>query len=405
MPGSTRREPVMPAVVVELLRLCVVMFLAGLGYLLGTQIAPDGEMLGPLDGVTAGIVLGAALGYVFGGVVARLTGRTLQEAEQLFRQRSIEQILAGMVGAVIGILFTAGLLWPVLLLGPALITLPIFVFGCVAVGTLGHRVGSARRDDLIAVLGPRAGLAGKGVDEPARLLDTSVAIDARIVDVVRAGFLRGPIVVPQPVLDELRGLADSADDLRRAKGRRGLDALEALGREKGVTVEVIGDEAMELPEVDAKLVRIALDRGIALLTLDSGLAKAAGLAGCRVMNLHALSLALRPPVSAGDDVTVLLTRVGKEAGQAVGYLDDGTMVVVEGARELLGASVPVVVSSVMTTANGRLVFAKRAPAETPAGPRAGTRAEGAVPPKPRVPAPAPAAAPAATPGPSPARPA
>ena len=141
------------------------------------------------------------------------------------------------------------------------------------------------------------------------------------------------MLVPTPVLAELQGLADAGDDLRRAKGRRGLEVLETLRREPGVDVEVLDDEVPAVAEVDAKLVRICLDRGAALLTLDTNLARVAALAGVRVMNLHALALALRPPVVAGDEVGVLLIKAGKEPGQAVGYLDDGTMVVVERARD------------------------------------------------------------------------
>jgi uncharacterized protein YacL len=122
---------------------------------------------------------------------------------------------------------------------------------------------------------------------------------------------------------------------------------------------VLDDEVPGVPQVDAKLVRICLDRNAALLTLDSNLAKVAVLAGVHVMNLHALAIALRPPVGAGDDVTVLLLKPGKESGQAVGYLDDGTMVVVERARDAIGSEIPVQVTSVLTTANGRMVFARQ----------------------------------------------
>jgi uncharacterized protein YacL len=250
----------------------------------------------------------------------------------------------------------------VLLIGAAPVTLPLFVFVCVTTGTLGYRFGMAKRSALIGLFGPRAGLnPHHPVSVLPRLLDTSVAVDGRIVDVVRAGFLHGTLLVPQPVIDELQGLADAGDDIRRAKGRRGLEALTALRREGGIDLEVIGDEAPQVPAVDAKLVRMALDRAAAILTLDSNLARAAALAGCRVMNLHALSLALRPPVSAGDTVAVLLTRAGKEAGQGVGYLDDGTMVVVEKARDRVGGEVHATVTSVLTTANGRMVFAKPDP--------------------------------------------
>jgi uncharacterized protein YacL len=172
------------------------------------------------------------------------------------------------------------------------------------------------------------------------------------------------MLVPSPVLGELQGLADAGDDVRRAKGRRGLATLETLRREPTVDVEVIDDEVLGVPEVDAKLLRICLDRGAALLTLDTNLAKVAALTGVRVLNLHALALALRPPVSAGDEVSVLLIKTGKEAGQAVGYLDDGTMVVAERSRGAIGGEALVRVTSVLTTANGRMVFARPA-AEAP----------------------------------------
>jgi uncharacterized protein YacL len=354
-----QRDVSMPGVVVEVLRLCVVVFFAGVGYFVAQVSDHPGLKVGPFEATGVGIILGAGVGYVLGGVVARLTGRTLREAERALQERSVEQVLAGLAGAVLGVMIAAGLVWPVLLIGAAPVTLPLFVFVCVTVGTLGYRVGMAKRAGLLSFFGPGAGLKSASPSSALpRVIDTSVAIDGRIIDVVRAGFLHGTLLLPQPVIDELQGLADAGDDLRRAKGRRGLDSLAALRREGGVDLEVIGDEAMEIPQVDGKLIRIALDRSAALLTLDSNLARAATLAGCRVMNLHALSLALRPPVSAGDLVAVLLTRPGKEAGQAVGYLDDGTMVVVERARERVGGEVKATVTSVLTTANGRMVFAK-----------------------------------------------
>jgi uncharacterized protein YacL len=210
------------------------------------------------------------------------------------------------------------------------------------------------------MFGARVGMAERRMATAAmpRVLDSSVAIDGRIVDVARAGFLHGRMLVPSPVLAELQGLADAGDDTRRAKGRRGLEVLDVLRREPGIDVEVLDEEVPGVPEVDAKLVRICLDRPAALLTLDTNLARAASLAGVRVLNLHALALALRPPVGAGDEVTVLLSKPGKESGQAVGYLDDGTMVVVEQARSSVGRDMSVRVTSVLTTANGRMVFAR-----------------------------------------------
>ena len=325
-----------PNAVVELLRLCVVVFFAGVGYYVADAVDEGGEpVLGAFSVLGLGVILGSALGYVLGGLIGRGTVTAVRAAEAGLRDTPAEHIVAGVVGAVIGVLVAAGVTWPVLLLNKPLLTFPVFAFVVVTLRPArlpARRRASATRCWTCSAPGsacPSGALASAAMP---RVLDTSVAIDGRIVDVTRAGFLHGRMLVPTPVLGELQGLADAADDTRRAKGRRGLEVLEVLRREPGVDVEVLDLEVPDVPEVDAKLVRICLDRNAALLTLDTNLARAASLAGVRVMNLHALALALRPPVSAGDEVTVLLIKPGKEPGQAVGYLDDGTMVVVEHAR-------------------------------------------------------------------------
>lgn len=338
----------------------MVVFLAGVGAQVG-DLVPRAEVAGlPMSPTTLGVLLGACLGYVVGGGVARGVARGVGRAERVFQGRSAEQILSGLVGAGVGVLAAAFVTWPLLVLGRTLVLLPVFVFVLVVAGTVGYRLGLARRESVLRLIGSDADGAAVSAASTSRLLDTSVAVDGRIVDVVRAGFLHGRLVVPAPVLGELQGLADSGDDTRRARGRRGLATLTTLRNERGVDVEVIDDEAPAVPEVDAKLVRMALDRDAALLTLDTNLAKVAALAGVRVMNLHALAMSLRPPVGAGDTVAVSVLRPGKEAGQGVGYLDDGTMVVVEDGRRYVGGDVAVTVSSVLTTANGRMVFARPA---------------------------------------------
>ncbi|MGZ4631858.1 MAG: TRAM domain-containing protein [Actinomycetes bacterium] len=350
-----------PNVVVELLRLCVVVFFAGLGYEIAVVVEnAHHDALGAIDPVWVGLLLGTAVGFVLGGVLGRATEHAVSRTERSLSDVSAEHIVAGVFGAIIGVLGASAIAWPVFLLTERLLAVPLFAFVLVTVGMLGFRVGAARRDGMLHLFGASAGLPPRAVSTAAlpRVVDTSVAIDGRILDVVRAGFLGGRMVVPQPVLAELQGLADAADELRRGRGRRGLEVLETLRREPGVEVVVVDDEAPAVPEVDAKLVRMCLDRGAALLTLDTNLARSAALAGVKVMNLHALALALRPPVVAGDEVTVLLTKPGRESGQAVGYLDDGTMVVVERAREGIGSEARVQVTSVLTTANGRMVFAR-----------------------------------------------
>jgi uncharacterized protein YacL len=353
-------RPRTPPAVLEALRLLVVVFFAGAGYQVGAAVAPARPVLGALNGTAVGLVLGSGLGYVLGGVLGRRAGATAEVVRTSLREVSAESLVAGALGLVGGVLLGAGVAWPVFFLPQAYLAFPLFGIVVVLCGYVGFQVGASKRDGVLALFGERAGLAPRSSPVAAlpRVVDSSVAVDGRVLDVVRAGFLHGRMLVPAPVLAELQGLADAGDDLRRARGRRGLEVLEALRREPGVDVEVLDLDVPGVAEVDAKLVRICLDGGAALLTLDTNLARAAALAGVSVLNLHALALALRPPVAAGDEVVVLLLKPGKEAGQAVGYLDDGSMVVVERARPLVGAEVPVLVTSVLTTANGRLVFGR-----------------------------------------------
>ena len=358
MRSTGRRTP--PGGLVEILRLFTVIFFAGLGYETSQFFGDNGHgnVLGPFNGLAVAIIVGSGLGYVVGGILGRTVASTAERTETVLREVSADTLVAGALGLVCGVLTGAGIAWPLFFVPDPLIAMPLFGLVVAVLGYLGFRIGAAKRDGVLAMFGGRAGVTPREAAAAAlpRVIDSSVAIDGRILDVVRAGFLHGRVVVAQPVLDELQGLADAADPMRRARGRRGLEVLQALQREPGVDVTVVGDEHPELPEVDAKLTRMCIDGDRSLLTLDTNLAKAAGIAGVRVLNLHALSLALRPPVLAGEDVTVQLIKPGREPGQGVGYLDDGTMVVVERGRKLVGREVPVRVTSVVTTANGRLVF-------------------------------------------------
>lgn len=346
--------------VVELLRLLTVIFFAGLGYQIARIIdSSDNNVLGPFNGIAVGVIIGSGLGYVLGGVLGRTTITTVDRVELGLRESSAEALVGGAIGAVLGVLVAAGIGWPLFLIPEPLIAFPIFAFLLVVIALVGFRVGKSKREGLLALFGARAGMAPRPTAASVlpRVVDSSVAIDGRVLDVVRAGFLHGTMLICAPVLAELQGLADAGDDVRRSRGRRGLEVLETLRREPGIEFEVVDDEVPGVAAVDAKLIRLCLDRPAALLTLDTNLSKAAALAGVQVLNLHALALALRPPVTAGDDVAVLLLKPGKESGQAIGYLDDGTMVVSERSRELIGREVSVRVTSVLTTANGRMVFA------------------------------------------------
>jgi uncharacterized protein YacL len=351
-----------PGIVPELLRLLVVALGAQVGYGLARVLgAPtDTPVLGVFDGVWLGAVVGGCIGYVVGGVVARATLSAVENASDAMIGRSAEQVLAAGFGAVAGAVVGAAVAWPLLIVGSVALGLPVFGFIVITASALGYRLGLDRGTSMLSVLGPRAGLAPRPASSASmpRVLDSSVAIDGRILDVVRAGFLDGTFLIATPMLEELQGLADAGDDLRRARGRRGLEVLERLRAEPSVDVVVLDETVPDVPEVDAKLVRLAQTHQAALLTLDTNLAKVAALSGVRVQNLHALTLALRPPVVAGDDISVLLLKAGREPRQAVGYLDDGTMVVVEDAEDRIGGEAHVQVTSVLTTANGRMVFGR-----------------------------------------------
>lgn len=193
-----------------------------------------------------------------------------------------------------------------------------------------------------------------------KLLDTSVIIDGRIMDIMAAGFLDGQLVVPNFVLEELQKLSDSSDGMKRAKGRRGLDLVQDLRISYKDQVVVVDNNFDDISEVDAKLVRLAKQANADIITNDYNLNKVAGIQGVKVLNINELANAIKPVVIAGEEMNVYLVKEGKEHNQAVAYLDDGTMIVVENGRSYIGSSIAVIVTSVLQTAAGRMIFAKAA---------------------------------------------
>jgi uncharacterized protein YacL len=192
----------------------------------------------------------------------------------------------------------------------------------------------------------------------ASVLDTSVLVDGRIADIADAGFLHGAVIVPQFVVREIQRLADAGDSLRRARGRRGFDVLEHLRRSPALHLEIADTDFSAIGEVDAKLVALARTRGARLLTNDTALARVARLAGVAVGNLNDLAHAMRPVALPGEAMQVQVVREGKEAGQGVAYLPDGTMVVVEGGKRFIGQPLDVVVTRMLQTAAGRMIFTR-----------------------------------------------
>ena len=230
-----------------------------------------------------------------------------------------------------------------------------------------NRVANARAVKRETKAAEKAAKAEKALEEAQKaeghvfsqdkLLDTSVIIDGRISDIWKTGFLEGRLIVPHFVLDELQRMSDSADDLKRAKGRRGLDLIAQLQQDnKQVVVEQTDFE--DIPEVDSKLVKLAQAQHAAIITNDFNLNKVASIQGITVLNINDLANAVKPIVAPGEELEVMLVKEGKSTGQAVAYLEDGTMIVVEGGRRLVGEKVPVAVTSILQTSAGRMIFAK-----------------------------------------------
>ena len=196
------------------------------------------------------------------------------------------------------------------------------------------------------------------VSRTHKLLDTSVLIDGRILEIIRLGFLEGTIIIPKFVLEELQKIADSADTLKRNRGRRGLDIVQEIKDLKNVSIEIVDKDFDDLTEVDAKLVRLAAQMKGVLATNDFNLSKVAKIQGVPVLNVNDLANALKQAVLPGEELRIFLAKEGKEQGQAIGYLDDGTMVVVENGKRSVNQTVPVTVTSVLQTSAGRMIFAK-----------------------------------------------
>lgn len=338
--------------VVELVRLCVVVAFTALGYEVGANLVGGDEP--PL----LGALLGALVGYIAGGVGGRRLLRTVDETQERLRRIDSSELIAGVVGGVLGVVFAAALVFPFALLPGRAVTIPIGLAVILLTAYAGVRIGSSRAGDLGRFVGVRGRLQ---VSSPSRgggvkVVDSSALVDGRLLDVARAGFVDGTLVVPQFVLHELQGLADSGDRRRRRAGRHGLDVLSALQQEHLVVVEITDDDPMDVHDVDAKLARIARDRDGSLVTTDSALSQVAEIAGLRVLDVNELAEAVRPPAVPGQRLEVDILREGNEPGQGVGYLRDGTMVVVEQAADHVGTTQLIEVTSINQSRRGRMLF-------------------------------------------------
>lgn len=347
--------------VVEVLRLGIVGAMTSAGYALGPTLAELFHAEDPDQIRFLASLLGALIGYLIGGTGGRALIRQVDKAEQRLHEVEAAVLIAAVIGAILTASLSFALAWPTLLLPGRRITVPIAMVMVVGATYLGGRIGSARAGDLARFIGVRGRLSVRSPSrgEGVKIVDTSALIDGRMVEIARAGFLEGTLVVPQFVVLEMQGLADAVDPQRRERGRRGLDALKAMQEDRRVGVEITGDEASFDTEVDTKLVTMAKDRIGSLMTVDANLARMAEISGVRVLNVNRLALALRPPVLPGQRIDVTVVKEGREALQGVGYLEDGTMVVIEGASQDMGEVVSADVTSMTQNRNGRMLFATK----------------------------------------------
>jgi uncharacterized protein YacL len=278
------------------------------------------------------------------------------------RALTIKRLLGAVLGSILGIAGAA--LFGMVLSGslpPGGTRALLQLFVLMLMSYIGLMVG-ASKGDLLNFTGGLAELfAGERAAAGKRnlkILDTSAIIDGRIADVVETGFLEGTLVVPEFVLRELQTVADSSDSSRRQRGRRGLDILQKMQAHPLLAVQIVEDDFPQIREVDLKLIELAKKMGAPILTNDFNLSKVAQLHRVRVLNLNDLANSLKPLVLPGEKMNIVVLKEGKEYNQGVGYLDDGTMVVVDHARRMIGRAVEITVTSVLQTASGKMIFGK-----------------------------------------------
>ena len=318
---------------------------------------------------TLGILVGTIIGYLVSKYILRVGLTVAKKIERILSRVPTQQLVAGTIGLLFGLIIAN-------LIGMAFERVPIIgsylpiVFSAV-LGYIGIRLGMDKGPDVYKTMVSYAfrGLGNKRTSSKegkqtvtqactSKVLDTSVVIDGRILEIVNTGFLEGPFVVPVFVLEELQKLSDSSDALKRNRGRRGLDLLQTM-REKLTDAMVILDVDYEdMTEVDLKLIRLSMDNHWKLITNDFNLNKVATLQGVSVLNLNDLANAIKPKMMSGETLSVLIMKAGKEAHQGVAYLDDGTMIVVENGVDYVDQTVNVVVTSVLQTSAGRMIFAR-----------------------------------------------
>ncbi|GAB4468170.1 MAG: PIN/TRAM domain-containing protein [Anaerolineae bacterium] len=313
-----------------------------------------------------GLVI-ALVGALFGLILTpHFTTRPARAIRKRLNDMPPQQLVAGILGLVVGLIIAALVSLPLSLLPPPYNGL-LPIIAAIVFSYFGTSVFAMRRRDIFELFRSHVNTPplqiGLGREEgltPSRrvLLDTSVIIDGRILDVARTGFIMGPMLVPRFVLNELHHIADSSDPLRRNRGRRGIEILNQMQKESPVPVQITDMDVEGVDAVDEKLIMLARELGCAIITTDYNLNRVAELQGIVVLNINDLANAVKSVYLPGEDMHIQVIQEGRELGQGVGYLDDGTMVVIEGGRRFVGQEVEVTVTKVLQTSAGRMIFAR-----------------------------------------------
>jgi uncharacterized protein YacL len=333
-----------------IIRIGFVLLLGAIGWLLN----PVGQstMLGNLNAGDRRIV-SAALGALFALAIIGFEIRV--------RKASLKTLIGAAVGSILGIIgaYLIGMLISSQETAAVPAEMKVFLTVVLAffMGYIGLMVGGAKGEFLdLSVLGGI--FSDKNAKRDYKILDTSVIIDGRIADVAETGFLGGTMIIPQFVLRELQQVADSADSSKRQRGRRGLDMLQRLRNNSNLDIEIVETDFPHVKEVDLKLIELGKQLAAVIVTNDFNLNKVSQLRGVQVLNINELANALKPVVLPGEAMQVFILKEGKEYNQGVAYLDDGTMVVVDNARRLIGKTCDVAVTSVLQTTAGKMIFGK-----------------------------------------------
>jgi len=302
-----------------------------------------------------GIFIGIIYFILFSDVAADAIMKQVGIAEGKLVKMEIKELITGVSGIVIGLIIAN--LIGVALNGYGIVGTGITVILNITLGVLGYRVATRKRDELEMPMFSKSAQTKVSAGRP-KILDTSVIIDGRILDLLHTGFIEGKIVIPTFVLDELRHIADSSDSLKRNRGRRGLDILNEIQKQLDVPVIIKEFNTKEKIEVDSKLLKMAEKMDAYVVTNDYNLNKVAEVQGVRVLNINELANAVKPMLIPGEEMTVTIIKAGKENGQGIAYLNDGTMIVIEGGSDRIGETLQVVVTSVLQTSAGRMIFTK-----------------------------------------------